>query len=337
LRVIISSLREGREMRKAISGIMLTLMLIGMFTLTFHVQLVKAELMELHYDDGEADAGVSMGANMTFGWGVKFDHPEVGVQYKIHSAKIYIYSVDGTEGILRLFVYVYSPAVFAYEKVYENIVNGLTQGWNVVDLTPYNIVTDQDFIIGVNWVKTMTPWLGDDYDTECHSGSFGVDETTIFWHQSGRNYMIRAYVTPTLIITASVDIHPQTLNLRSKGKWITAYIELPESYDVSNINVSTIMLNDTIPVEPKPIAIGDYDNDTVPDLMVKFDRQQVIKYIMANVDMSRLYEERFMTITLTVTGKLKTGTPFQGSDTVKIILPMPKCWRLLAKLGIYPF
>jgi len=58
--------------------------------------------------------------------------------------------------------------------------------------------------------------------------------------------------------------------------------------------------------------------------MIKFDRQQVINYIMANVDMSRLYEERFMTITLTVTGKLKNGTPFQGSDTVKIILLMPR-------------
>jgi hypothetical protein len=97
------------------------------------------------------------------------------------------------------------------------------------------------------------------------------------------------------------------------------------------------MLNDTIPVEPKPIIIGDYDNDTIRDLMVKFDRQQVIKYIMANVDLSRLYEERFMTITLTITGKLNNGTPFQGSDTIKIILLILKCWRLLAKLGIYLF
>jgi len=101
-------------------------------------------------------------------------------------------------------------------------------------------------------------------------------------------------------------------------------------------------LNGTIPVDPfwisKPIksVIGDYDNDSIPDLMVKFDGQQVINYVMANVDLSRLYEERFMTITLTVTGKLNDGTPFQGSDTIKIILPIPKCWRLLAKLGIYP-
>jgi streptogramin lyase len=130
-------------------------------------------------------------------------------------------------------------------------------------------------------------------------------------------------------IQATVDINPDTLNLRSKGRWITAYIELPEGYSVADINRTTILLNGTISVDPfwisKPIksVIGDYDNDTIPDLMIKFDRQQVINYIMANVDMSRLYEERFMTITLTVTGKLNDGTPFQGSDTIKIILPMP--------------
>jgi hypothetical protein len=145
------------------------------------------------------------------------------------------------------------------------------------------------------------------------------------------------------VITATVDIQPQALNLKSRGKWITTYIELPEGYSVADINRTTILLNGTISVDPfwisKPIksVIGDYDNDTIPDLMVKFDRKQIINYIMANVDLSRLYEERFMTITLTVTGKLNDGTPFQGSDTVKIILPMPRCWRLLAKLGVFPF
>jgi hypothetical protein len=126
-------------------------------------------------------------------------------------------------------------------------------------------------------------------------------------------------------ISATIDIAPNIFNLRSKGRWITAYIELPDGYSVADINRTTILLNGTIPVDPfwisKPIksVIGDYDNDSIPDLMVKFDRQQVINYIMANVDLERLYEERFMTITLTVTGKLNDGTPFQGSDTVMII------------------
>lgn len=118
----------------------------------------------------------------------------------------------------------------------------------------------------------------------------------------------------------TVDFDPDTLNLRSKGAWVTAYIEFPEGYDVAGINISTILLNGTIPVDvDAPVTIGDYDNDAIPDLMVKFDRAEVIAYIIANVNMTELYEKRFMTTTLTVTGYLNNGTPFQASTTIKIV------------------
>jgi len=77
-------------------------------------------------------------------------------------------------------------------------------------------------------------------------------------------------------IPATVDIDPDTLNLKSKGRWITAYIELPEGYDVNDINVSTVRLNDTIAAEQHPAEVGDHDEDGIPDLMVKFDRRAVI-------------------------------------------------------------
>jgi len=130
--------------------------------------------------------------------------------------------------------------------------------------------------------------------------------------------------TLSLAITCTVSIDPDTLNLRSKGKWITAYIELPEGYDVNDINTTTIMLNNTIQAELIPAAIGDYDEDGISDLMVKFDRTAVASYIIANVNLTQLYEERFMTVTLTLTGYLNDGTPFQGNTTIKIIMPMPR-------------
>jgi hypothetical protein len=42
-----------------------------------------------------------------------------------------------------------------------------------------------------------------------------------------------------------------------------------------------------------------------------------------------------MTVTLTVTGYLDDGAPFQGSDTIRIIFPM-NYWKIiyLEKLGI---
>jgi|GEM_PF-4741931 hypothetical protein len=131
------------------------------------------------------------------------------------------------------------------------------------------------------------------------------------------------------VLSATVDIAPDTLNLKSKGRWITCYIELPEGYNVSDIDVTSILLNETVSVylldvpapKPVPTEVGDYDEDGIPDLMVKFDRAEVISYILANVNLTKLFEERFMTITLTVTGKLNDGTLFQGSDTIRIIRP----------------
>jgi len=122
-------------------------------------------------------------------------------------------------------------------------------------------------------------------------------------------------------IEAKVCINPDTLNLKSKGEWVTAYIELPEGYNVNNINVSSILLNNTVLDPSAPTAIGDYDGNGTLDLMVKFDRAGVISYILANVNMTQLLEERPMTITLIITGYLNDGTSFKGSDAITVIMP----------------
>jgi len=106
----------------------------------------------------------------------------------------------------------------------------------------------------------------------------------------------------------TIDFDPDTLNLQSKGKWVTTYIELPEGCDVSAINVSTVMLNETVPAELHPTGIGDYDSDGIADLMVKFDRQAVI-------DMLPVGDA----VNVTVTGELYDRTPFEGSGTIRVI------------------
>jgi len=154
----------------------------------------------------------------------------------------------------------------------------------------------------------------------CEPGTYVVKDTQ-GWSLSTYFKIVGTTIDPI------VNIHLQALNLRSKDEWITAYIEPPEGYDVAEINVSTLMLNGTIPAELAPIAIGDYDNDNFPDLMVKFDRAKVIQYILSNVDIIQLIEKRFMTITLTITGCLNDRTLFQGSDTIKIIYTIPRFGR----------
>ncbi len=103
-------------------------------------------------------------------------------------------------------------------------------------------------------------------------------------------------------IDAVIDIDPNTLNLKSKGKWITCYIELPEGYDVNEIEISSIMLEDVIPAE-----WGDVQNDI---LMVKFDRSEVEDMLSPG------------TYNFKVTGELTDGTSFEGySDEISVIAP----------------
>ncbi|UCH70867.1 MAG: hypothetical protein JSV29_02505, partial [Candidatus Bathyarchaeota archaeon] len=119
------------------------------------------------------------------------------------------------------------------------------------------------------------------------------------------------------VVKATIDVDPDALNLKGKGKWISAYIELPEDYDIRGIDRTTVTLNDTIPVDPfwvdKPLesVIGDYDNDGITDLMVKFDRQVLIKYIRTE----GITETE---VTLAITGKA-TGKSFEATDTIKVI------------------
>src|SRR5206468_11246744 len=79
--------------------------------------------------------------------------------------------------------------------------------------------------------------------------------------------------TPT---PTSFDLTPNTLNLRSIGRWVTGMLEPEPPASPADIDVASIRLNGSVPVDPSaPTAIGDSDNDGRPDLTVRFDRAAV--------------------------------------------------------------
>jgi subtilase family serine protease/squalene cyclase len=112
---------------------------------------------------------------------------------------------------------------------------------------------------------------------------------------------------PILNITATIDFDPNTLNKKSKGKWVVVYVEIPEGHDVTDIVVSSILLEGTVPAETWPYNIGDHDKDGIPDLMVKFRRDDVIS-LLPNGDY----------VQVQVTGEVGTIT-FEGVDTIRVI------------------
>jgi hypothetical protein len=108
------------------------------------------------------------------------------------------------------------------------------------------------------------------------------------------------------LLEATINIDPDTLELKSKGQWITCYIELPVGYDVADIDVDTVLLESLFEVQHSDIQKDDV-------LMVKFDRQDVIIYIEDILGIIPPDD-----VTLIVTGELTDGTPFEGSDTIRV-------------------
>jgi len=119
-------------------------------------------------------------------------------------------------------------------------------------------------------------------------------------------------------IEAKVCICPHTLNLKSRGRWIKCFIKLPQDYDIEDIDVFTIILNGTIPAEPKSTAIFDFDCIDVKVLMVKLNRTATIEYIKSTLAIDG-DSVKCIKITLTVSGKLYNGQVFEGSTKIRII------------------
>lgn len=106
-------------------------------------------------------------------------------------------------------------------------------------------------------------------------------------------------------IAAQVNISANTINVKSKGNYITCYIELPDD-NAGNIDVSTVVL-ESVSALASPVELGDSNNNGVADLMVKFDRSSVHALLTQDGETS-----------LTITGSLTDGTGFEGSDVVNV-------------------
>ena len=125
--------------------------------------------------------------------------------------------------------------------------------------------------------------------------------------------------TPTPL-AATVDLKPESLEKKSQGDHVTAFVYLPGDYDGEDVDLSTVHLcRGTAPCGTDGIASADTPKvgkgKGAPDLTVTFDRGAVIG-LLADVPPPA-------TVTFTVSGTTKPPTrAFVGSDTLRIVDPI---------------
>lgn len=165
-------------------------------------------------------------------------------------------------------------------------------------------VKGQDFAVdgvrfGYGQLESLTgAWALD--ETPRHlTGTLGSGQTIDNDFYIGNDAKI--VLIPGDLIHADMKIEPHTINLKSKGKWITARFRFPIEFNVADIERDSVLLNGTIRSEPVQV------NEDRQLAIAAFDRQQVQAILSIGQ------------VELTITGHFIDGTFFTAADTVKVI------------------
>jgi len=163
-------------------------------------------------------------------------------------------------------------------------------------------------------------------------GDLQPDETkevilSIVWSTSSNPSLAKEQVVSKMVeqkeilrnVPAMVDCNPNTINLKSEGRWITCHIELFEGHNPREIYADTIRLNDVLApeqsthygfVKSEESYKTDRDKEGIHKIMVKFNRADVVMMLTVGESVS-----------LVVSGELKGGLRFAAEDFVKVISP----------------
>jgi hypothetical protein len=136
------------------------------------------------------------------------------------------------------------------------------------------------------------PWLEGTYCSDNSSFSFTLYDEYTYSHIN---------LICCSVLDAQIDIHPASLNLAAKGKWITCHMWLPEDYNVAEIDAETVRLQRSI----RPAWA--WFNEDKHLAMFRFSRSEV----------AAILEPGY--VELTVGANLVNGTYFEGRDIIKVI------------------
>jgi len=305
--------------------------------------LYRASLLQ---DYGLDSAGKITQISFRNMWGDRiYDHPDAGPQFAPGESEFLNFEIrmglTTNMDVNATYAYNYDVAgpVTVYFQPGWHTITGTHMNWmNFLLSTSFDYDGASNLVIEYDWDGISGYNMGLNYGGSWNgiyanlngnlmTGLFSVGYTGISWSSYANvdtgylfgppdeDHIPVLRIEGEFTIPATIDVDPNTLNLKSRGKWITTYIELPKGGDVNDIDVSTVKISridgvqlaTPIYAEAHPTSVGDEDSDGIPDRMVKFSRPAVQEVVEGG------------DTEITVTGKLTTGQAFEGSDTILVI------------------
>ena len=157
--------------------------------------------------------------------------------------------------------------------------------------------TKSDFGAGTNPRSIAIADFNGDSRLDLAIANAGTNAVSVNLNRSG---------TPDAI-PIGFDLNPNTLNLTSRGLWTTGFLEPVPPFAAGDIDLASIRLNGTVPVDPSaPSAVGDHDDNGVSDRMVKFNRAALEAIVPVGDH-----------VPVTVTGMVG-GRFYSGTDTIRV-------------------
>lgn len=170
---------------------------------------------------------------------------------------------------------------------------------NIFGGTLYTLEATENSLVYIYAYDVTYDPTGGGYGNGWLEGTYYSDDSRFGFSLFSQDTYSHINVIP--VIYAEVDIKPDPLNLKSKGKWITCHIKLPEDHNVVDVNSASVFLQNEVQAD----WIWFNENRNV--IMAKFARSDIAE-ILETGDLE-----------LTVTGYLMDESYFVGTDTIKVI------------------
>ena len=141
-------------------------------------------------------------------------------------------------------------------------------------------------------------------DNEYDDTNPRLADSLVFWQGSdGNDWEIFVAAIPRPAITVNMKVTPQSLNLNSRGRWITVHLWFSDEFDVEDVDTDTLLLEGLVP--PADVKFCD---DLKKSFTIKFDRTAV----QALLPVGEAVE-------VEISGYLHDGSAFTATDTIKVI------------------